>query len=138
MAKTYNCYIIFVLINEGRMIFFNYEKIYILAKGNPKLIVQCLENLKCNPEANKLLVGDSFIINEDVVLSNPEKLSPLELAEYLGILSFRSYADYALSGKSSLDIQAVPLWIPKTVITTNSLIKIDRDKLIFEKEIKHG
>lgn len=120
------------------MIFFDYEKIYILSKGNPKLIVQCLENLVLEPEANKLLVGHSFIINESIITYNPFKLPYLMLAEYLGVLSFRNYSDYTLTGSSSLDIQSVPLWIPKQVITTNKLITIDRDKLIFNEEIKYG
>ncbi|ATS94083.1 hypothetical protein P13BB106kb_p099 [Pectobacterium phage DU_PP_V] len=120
------------------MLFFNYEKIYILSKGNPQLIVQCLSNLVSNPEANELLVGNSFIVNENVIINNPYNLSALELSEYLGILSFRNYSDYHTQKITSLDIQSVPLWIPKLVITTNKLIEINRDKLIFIEENIYG
>lgn len=120
------------------MLFFDYEKIYILSCGNSKLIVHYLKKLKNESEAFKLLKGNSFIINEDSILKNSHNVSTQQLAEYIGILSIRSYSTYLLTGESSLDIELLYPWIPKTVIETNPLIATKQNKLIFIEEINNG
>lgn len=116
------------------MLFFDYEKIYILAAGKSNLIVKYLKNIKHKPEQYTALIGNSFIINEEIVLFNKYMLSPQQLAEYLGILSIRSYQNYLVSNDSSLDIQLLYPWIPREVVETNPLIAIKQNKLIFIEE----
>lgn len=90
------------------------------------------------PDAHQLLVGSSFILNESTIVDNPNKLSNRQLAEYLGILSLRNYTEYKFTNDPSLDMQYVPVWIPRLVIDTNPLIAINKSKLIFKEEIKYG
>lgn len=116
------------------MLFFDYEKIYVLAAGKSDLIVNYLKNIKYKPEQYGLLQGNSFILNEDVVIKNKYHLSSQQLAEYLGILSIRSYNNYLVSGDTSLDIQLIYPWIPREVVETNPLIAIKQNKLIFKEE----
>lgn len=120
------------------MLFFNYEKIYILAAGQSHLIIDYLKNIKFKPEQYNALTGNSFVINENVILNNNYKLSKQQLAEYLGILSIRSYQHYLVSNDSSLDIQLLYPWIPREVVETNPLIAIKQNKLIFIEEINNG
>lgn len=120
------------------MLFFDFEKIFLLAKGNSKSIVHLIRRMAENPEANKPLLGMSFIINESTIIDNNRKLSDRQLAEYLGILSFRSYAEYKFTGDPSLDMQYLPTWIPKQVVEENPLIAINKSKLNFIEEIQHG
>lgn len=120
------------------MLFFDFEKIFLLAKGNSKSIVQLIRRMVSNPEMCKPLLGMSFIINESIIIDNPRKLSDRQLAEYLGILSFRSYAEYKFTGDSSLDMQYLPTWVHKSVVEENPLIAINKSKLTFIEEIKYG
>lgn len=120
------------------MLFYDYEKIYILSVGRSDLILHYLKKLKDEPDAHKMLLGNSFIINEDVVIRNTRHLTKQQLAEYLGILSIRSYSTYLLTEDSSLDMEMLYPWIPKTVVETNPLIAIKQTKLIFNEEIIYG
>lgn len=120
------------------MIFFNYERIYVLAKANPDMIISYFIDLAKEPLLNEVLIGPSFIINEGIVVNNPYRLSKQQLAEYLGILSLRNYADYKFTKDASLDLLLFPPWIPKDVVQTNPLIAITATKLIFSEENKHG
>ena len=120
------------------MKFFDYERIYLLARGNSDLIVKLFNRMLTEPDAHQLLVGSSFILNESTIVNNPYKLSNRQLAEYLGILSLRNYAEYKFTNDPSLDMQYVPVWIPRSVIDTNPLIAINKSKIIFKEEIKYG
>ncbi|QFR57716.1 hypothetical protein CPT_Slocum_159 [Serratia phage Slocum] len=120
------------------MIFFNYERIYVLAKANPDLIVSYFTDLVRDINMNEALIGPSYILNEKVVTNNPHRLSKQQLAEYLGVLSFRNYADYKFTGDTSLDMFLFPAWVPKDVVLNNPLIAIKSNRLIFIEEIKHG
>lgn len=118
-------------------IFFDYEKIYVVSGGNSDLIVYYFKALAANPTMYPNLVGSSFILNETIVTKNPYKLTNRQLAEYLGVLALRSYANYKFTKDSGLDIEAFPSWVPKQVVTTNPLIAINRTKLNFIEEIKY-
>lgn len=120
------------------MIFFNYERIYVLAKANPDLMVSYFTGLVRDQELSAALIGPNFILNERVITNNPFRLSKQQLAEYLGVLSFRNYADYKFTGDTSLDINLFPPWVPKSVVQNHPLIAINANKLIFSEENKHG
>lgn len=116
------------------MLLFDYEKIYLLSYGRSDLIIEYLRRMRDEPEATISLVGSSFIVNEEVILDNPMKLSARVLAEYVGILSIRNYADYQLTGDTSLPIMSVYPWIPREVVESNPFVQLSKDKLYFNKE----
>lgn len=116
------------------MLFYDYEKIYILARGNSSLIVQIIRRMVDDPEAHVMLTGRSFILNENTIVYNKRKLSDRQLAEYLGLLSFRNYAEYSFSKDASLDMQYIPPWVPRAVIEHHPLIAINKSKLTFIEE----
>lgn len=120
------------------MLFFDYEKIFLIAKGNSKLMVDLIRRMYNEPEATKMLRGNSYILNEEVIVFNTYKLTNRQLAEYLGVLSLRNYAEYKFSGDSSLDMQVIPPWVPKVVFENNPLIAIQKSKITFIEEIKYG
>lgn len=101
------------------------------------MIVKYLTHLCHEPQQYKLLKGSSFILNEKAVINNRD-IPSRQLAEYLGILSIRSYHNYLVSGDTSLDIQLLYPWISREVVETNPLIAIKQNKLIFNEEIKYG
>lgn len=111
--------------------FFDYEKIFLVSKGNSNVMVNLFRRMVEDPDAYRMLGGMSYILNESVIVYNPKKLTNRQLAEYLGLCSLRNYAEYKFSGDSTLDMQQIPPWIPKTVIETNPLIAIQKSKLIF-------
>lgn len=116
------------------MLFFDYERIFILARGNSNVIINLVRKLIEDPKLMVLISGSSFILNPDVIYYNTYKLSNRQLAEYLGLLALRNFAEYKISKDTSLDIQYVPIWIPRKVIDTNPLIEISKDKLKFIEE----
>lgn len=116
------------------MLLFDYEKIYILSYGRADLILKYLRRLRDEPEASVSLVGSSFILNPEVVLDNPLRLDARTLAEYVGILSIRNYADYQMTGNTSLQMVSVYPWIPAEVVQSNPLVQISKDTLHFNKE----
>lgn len=116
------------------MIFFNYEKLYVLSGADSSLIVLYFTNLVRDINMYKDLVGGSFVVNEKVITNNPYRLSNQQLAEYLGILSFRNYANYKFTRDSGLSLEMIPPWIPRDVLQNNPLIEIKSNKIIFNEE----
>lgn len=118
------------------MIFFDYEKIYLLSYGKADLIIQYLRYMKENPEATTAIRGNSFILNESVILDNPYGLDDRTLAEYVGILALRNYATFKLTGDTSLPMVSYPAWLPAEIVESNPLIQKFQQKLIFKEEDK--
>ncbi|AQT25293.1 hypothetical protein PR1_127 [Providencia phage vB_PreS_PR1] len=116
------------------MLRFDYEKIYILSYGRSDLIIEYLRRLRDEPEACVSLLGSSFIVNSSVILDNPMKYNARILAEYVGLLSIRNYADYQLTGDTSLPMMSVYPWIPREIVESNPFVQISIDTLKFNKE----
>lgn len=116
------------------MLRFDYEKIYILSYGRSDLIIEYLRRLRDEPEACVSLLGSSFIVNPSVILDNPMRYDARTLAEYVGILSIRNYADYQLTGDTSLPMMSVYPWIPREIVESNPFVQISKDTLKFNKE----
>lgn len=110
------------------MKWFNYEKIYLAARGD------CSTILKLFREEN--IPGLNWVLNEEIILNNPLKLTDRQLAEYLGLCALRNYSDYTLYKSKDLDLYMLPPWIPDIVILENPLITKTKTHLIFEKENK--
>ena len=122
------------------MLFYDWEKIFNAADGNPKTMYTILKMvyLKEIPKnkhdklfkyAGKSFIGTSFLVHPDVLLYNAYKHSYREIAQYLALASLRPYADYAVTGDTTLDLDLVE--IPVELFYDNSLLYIEDDKLHF-------
>lgn len=110
------------------MKWFSYEKIFLASRGD------CSTILKLFKQETS---GINWILNEDIVIKNPLRLSKQELAEYLGLCALRNYSDLTLYNNKDLDLNMIPLWIPDVVIKTNPLVTTNKTHLIFKfEEIK--
>ena len=109
------------------MKFFDYETIYLAARGDSSKILQFFKEMPS--------VGKSFILNESIVSRNfmlPDRV----LAEYLGLCSLRNYSEYLMTGNKDLEISQLPPWVPIQVAKNNPLIKITDKQIVFIKETK--
>lgn len=116
------------------MILFDFEKIWLLSLGNPKLILRYFKYLYLKKVEYQTLKGTNFILKPEIIVKNPYRLSEQQLSEYLGLCALRNFADYKLSGEVNLDMEYVPPWMPKQVLETNPLIALNNSKIIFIKE----
>ncbi len=106
------------------MKFYNYETLWLLAHGNPTMM---LEYFKDSRE------GVNFIINPKALV-DAFWLTERQRAEYLGICSLRSYDDYLNHKEVDLSLDLVPPWVSMQVITDNPLTKLTNSKIILLKE----
>lgn len=116
------------------MKFFNFETIWLLALGNPKIMIELFTELVSGTEGYEMLEGSDFILNPQVIIQNPYNLTYQQLAEYLGILALRNYQTFKTTRDTDLDMAYVPEYIEPRVVKTNPLIEIQKSKLIFKKE----
>jgi len=122
------------------MLFYDWEKIFDAADGNPRSMYLILKMMAQNsiPDSRhseiykysfKDFSGKSFLIHPDLLLYNAYRHSYREIAQYLALASMRPLADYATTGESSLDVRLIELDLE--LITTNSLLSIKNDKVHF-------
>lgn len=125
------------------MLFYDWEKIFNAADGNPKTMYTILKMvyLKEIPKnkhdklfkyAGKSFIGTSFLVHPDVLLYNAYKHSYREIAQYLALASLRSYADYAITGDTTLDLDVVE--IPVELFNDNSLLRVHHGNVHFKYE----
>ena len=103
---------------------FNYEQIYLAAKGDPDFIIKYF--LKWN------LGGTNWVKNEGVIVDSLELYSPQTVAEYLGLCALRSY-NKDLSD-TDLKLSLLPPWVSLEVVEQNPLVKLTDTKIVFIKE----
>ena len=122
------------------MLFYDWEKIFNASEGNPKTMFTLFKMvyLKEIPDnrfdklykyAHKTFIGESFLVHPDVLLYNAYKHSYREIGQYLALASLRSYADYATTGDTTLDLNVVE--IPVELFNENSLLNIKNAKVHF-------
>lgn len=116
------------------MTFFDYEKIWLLALGNPMLMIKLFRKVVEQTEGYQTLEGENFILNPSVILDNPNNLTYQQLSEYLGLCALRNFQTYKQTRDTDIDMAYVPEYIHATVVKTNPLIQIHKSKLIFYKE----
>lgn len=125
------------------MIKFNWMKIFKESGGNPSEILNIIAYItykpipKNNYDNIKRFVGkdwdgDSYLINPSRVLSLRGKEAEKELAEYVALASFRSLADYLVTGRKTLLVYESP--IPTESITKNKFFTIQGDYVYFSME----
>lgn len=73
--------------------------------------------------------GDNFIVNPEPIIENRKNYKSIELAQYVGLASFRNYAEYKASGKKTLDLLNSP--INQDAINKNRLVTIEGNQIVF-------
>lgn len=122
------------------MLFYDWEKIFNASQGNGRdmFAIVKMMYLKEVPKnkydklykfSTKSFLGTSFLVHPDVLLYNAYKHSFREIAQYLALASLRPYADYAVTGDTTLDLDLVE--IPVELFYDNSLLRIEDNKLHF-------
>lgn len=73
--------------------------------------------------------GPSFLINPELLLLNRWRWKDKELADYIGIASFRNLAVYKTTRNLTLDLAHCP--VGKDSINNNRLLHLEGDKIHF-------
>lgn len=107
------------------MKFYDYERLYLAARGDPALILKLFFS-------DKTVDGHNFIVNESVLRNS--FISEQLRAEYLGLCSLRQYSDYKNQGIVDLQLDRVPPWIPMQVIQQNPFLTTTSTQILFNKE----
>lgn len=101
------------------MIRFNYENIYLLARGDSGLVVKYITAISNGQY--KSLTGASYLVNPRELL---RKGTDQEIAEYVGLASFRDYSHYRITGDTRLPKTLIPPWVPDEIVISNKLIDV--------------
>ena len=73
--------------------------------------------------------GDSFLVNPHALLVNRNKWKDKEIADYIGLASFRNTGEYLATGKITLDLSHSPMG--QDALNNNRLLRIDRGEIHF-------
>lgn len=129
------------------MIFYNWAKMYLATKGNSSSIITLIANITYPtlPKnvrdpiyrlVQKDWSGDSFLLHPEKILSNRSKFGDTELAQYVALASFRSYAEYEATSKRSLNMLMSP--VTAQLINNNRLLSLVNDEIFFcWEEVTH-
>lgn len=76
------------------------------------------------------------MLNPHELINNSFRYTPKEVAQYIGLASFRSYNDYRLTNDSSLDLLHSPM--NEDAIKQNRLLRIKdgRVHFLYEEDTK--
>lgn len=122
------------------MLFYDWKKIYDAADGNPLAVFVIFRMLvkKSIPKnkyddiykyAGKHFTGQSYIVHPDVLLYYAYKHSHREIAQYIALASMRPYADYLVTGDTTLDL--LQCEVELEYFEDNSLLRIENGKIHF-------
>tara|TARA_B100001564_G_C20604907_1_gene654642 strand:+ start:967 stop:1344 length:378 start_codon:yes stop_codon:yes gene_type:complete len=125
------------------MILFDWEKILRVSKGSVGDTISILRIItyKLPPKNYKdksfkfyqhNYGGKSFLLNPENLLTTGRSFSDKEVAEYVGVASFRSYPMYLQTKDSTLDLLYLP--ISEDIIKANRLLEIKDGKVHFRYE----
>lgn len=129
----------FILI-FGNMLLYNWKKILRQSGGSSKRILTILKAMTQRELPRNVydpvykyyytdFSGNSFLVNPNALLINKYKWRDKELADYIGLASFRSTGDYLATGKITLDLAHSPMG--QDAINKNRLLRIDRGEIHF-------
>lgn len=115
------------------MLFYSYEKLYLLARGDSAKIMELFAKLLANKrDAKACLSGNNWILNPQFMFLT--KSNAIQRAEFLGLLSFRHYAEYKSIGKTELSVRDLPSWVDLSKLTPSTLWEKEGNKIIFPTE----
>lgn len=72
------------------------------------------------------------MLNPHELINYSFKWKPKEVAQYIGLASFRSYSEYSVTGDKSLDLFHSP--VDQDIIQQNRLLRIVDDRVYFYYE----
>ena len=80
--------------------------------------------------------GDSFLLQPTILLAEAFRYTPKEVAQYIGLASFRNYAHYCASKDATLDLLHSP--VSEDTINNNRLLEIKdgRVHFLYEKSFR--
>jgi hypothetical protein len=126
------------------MVFFDWQKIYRKTGGSSKRILLVLQSLVMqgipksvrDPVYNYYYTdfsGKSFLIDPYTLWFNRNGYTAREVAEYMGLASYRSYAYYLTTKDTTLELLHSPL--SENTIKSNRLLRIENERVhfLFEK-----
>ena len=122
------------------MLFYDWKKMFEAAEGSPlavfiifkMLVTRAIPKNKYDDiykYASKHFNGESFIVHPDVLLHNSYKHDYREIAQYLALASLRPYADYLVTGDTTLDL--LQCEVDQELFKDNSLLHIKKGKVHF-------
>jgi len=122
------------------MLFYDWKKMFEAAEGSPLALFIILKMLvtRAIPKnkyddiykyASMHFNGESFLVHADVLLHNAYKYEYREIAQYLALASLRRFADYAATGKTTLDLRECE--IDQELFKENSLLHIQNGEIHF-------
>ena len=77
--------------------------------------------------------GDSFLVNPEDIYKYRKTASDSEWAAYIGVASFRSYNEYIINNKLTIEVERVPKRL-QPIIKKNRLLKIENGHIHFRYE----
>ena len=124
----------------GNMLLYNWKKILKYSGGSSKRIILILRAMtqtalprnKYDPLYKYYYTdfsGSSFLVNPGYLLTYQYKWRDKEIADYIGLASFRNTGEYLATGKITLDLSHSPLG--QDAINNNRLLRIDRGEIHF-------
>lgn len=122
------------------MIFYSWSKIRRRAGNSSKRIITILEAMlskglprnRYDPIYSYYyedFTGHSFLRNPEPLLTFRYKWRDKEIADYVGLASFRNFGEYKVTKKLTLDLALSPLG--EDAINKNRLLRIDRGEIHF-------
>ena len=122
------------------MLLYSWKKVLRQAGHSSKQIILVFETmLKKSMPRNRFdptyryydkdFTGHSFLLHPDYLLSHRNKYKDKEIADYIGLASFRNLGEYKATGKLTLDLAHSP--IGQDIINNNRLLRIDRGEIHF-------
>lgn len=129
------------------MIFYDWAKLYRKTEGNSSAIISVIAFItfptlpinRYDPTyrwSQEDWSGDSFILHPEKILSNRSKFKDHELAQYVALASFRSYAHFKVTGKTTLSTYLSP--IDMNLLNSNRLLHVHGEEIFFcWEEVTH-
>lgn len=130
------------------MIYFDWKRIAYASRGVAKEIVLILHYIVYQDSLPKNLkdpiykyqgmdfYGMSFLKNPQLLLNNRQRYTDKEIAEYVGLASFRNLGEYFVSQKLTLDLTLSPMGLES--INKNRLLQVRGDDIHFLYEDYNG
>ena len=125
------------------MIYFDWKKILEASNGNVADIITIMRiiTFRITPKNyydktfrfyEKSFHGSSFLVNAEDLLQEGRAYSDKEVAEYVGVASFRNSYEYAKTKDTTLDL--IFCQVSEDIITKNRLLDIRDGKVHFKYE----
>ena len=125
------------------IVFYSLRKILRFTGNSSKKIVKAIESItyrKIPLNYNDPLYdyyytdfsGDSFLLNPTELLLYAFKYTYKEVAQYIGLASYRNYSHYTVTGDKSLDLFHSP--VDQDTIEKNRLLRVKKGRIYFYYE----